>query len=171
MTGAATYKTVITAKAGDPVRCGFSALSLTSLSAGRPVKPGDDPVNPHSRRDAPEVCMSRPRREGAGKAGCTLHPRSRVQLAQKMRTRAYRSSGASRLSLRDGFTAYNELSPVNGLCCRRCGCSHQLDTSVAVPGYDCRRVSRASVAAGPPHPAFVTCATPLLSGETADSCR
>jgi hypothetical protein len=32
-------------------------------------------------------------REGAGKAGCALHPRSRVQYAEKLRTRAYRSSG------------------------------------------------------------------------------
>ena len=45
--------------------------------------------------------------EGAGKAGCALHPRSRVQTAlSKKRTRAYRSSGNIRLSLRSGFTAY-----------------------------------------------------------------
>src|SRR6478735_9308614 len=31
--------------------------------------------------------------EGAGKTGCALHPRSRVQCARKVRTRAYRSSG------------------------------------------------------------------------------
>src|SRR3954467_15851052 len=31
--------------------------------------------------------------EGAGKTGCALHPRSRVQCAQRVRTRAYRSSG------------------------------------------------------------------------------
>src|SRR3978361_177265 len=31
--------------------------------------------------------------EGAGKAGCALHPRSRVQYAKEVRTRAYRSSG------------------------------------------------------------------------------
>src|SRR4051812_1769491 len=31
--------------------------------------------------------------EGAGKTGCALHPRSRVQCAQEVRTRAYRSSG------------------------------------------------------------------------------
>ena len=34
-----------------------------------------------------------PKSEGAGKAGCALHPRSRVQVAQEVRTRAYRSSG------------------------------------------------------------------------------
>jgi hypothetical protein len=38
-----------------------------------------------SRHDAPEVCISSPspRTEGAGKTGCALHPRSRVQDAQK----------------------------------------------------------------------------------------
>jgi hypothetical protein len=33
-----------------------------------------------SRRDAPEVCVSLSlKHEGAGNAGCALHPRSRVQ--------------------------------------------------------------------------------------------
>ena len=37
---------------------------------------------------------TRPSREGAGKTGCALHPRSRVQLMhKKVRTRAYRFSG------------------------------------------------------------------------------
>jgi hypothetical protein len=37
---------------------------------------------------------TRPSREGAGKTGCALHPRSRVHLMLwKMRTRAYRFSG------------------------------------------------------------------------------
>jgi hypothetical protein len=37
------------------------------------------------RRDAPELCMNDPprNREGAGNAGCTLHSRSRVQVAQR----------------------------------------------------------------------------------------
>src|SRR4030088_1882089 len=33
------------------------------------------------------------KKEGAGNAGCALHPRSRVQNARVMRTRAYRFSG------------------------------------------------------------------------------
>ena len=33
--------------------------------------------------------------EGAGNAGCALHPRSRVQCAQEVRTRAYRFSGGN----------------------------------------------------------------------------
>src|SRR5712692_6086645 len=53
--------------------------------------------------------------EGAGNAGCALHPRSRVQCAQGVRTRAYRAAEAIRHSLRNGFTAYNVLSPVIGL--------------------------------------------------------
>jgi hypothetical protein len=38
-----------------------------------------------SRHDLPEVCMNAvpPRREGAGNAGCALHPRSRVQRVHK----------------------------------------------------------------------------------------
>src|SRR5262245_26695694 len=50
-----------------------------------------------SRHDLPEVCISLPplRTEGAGKTGCWLHPRSRVQGAhRKTRTRAYRFSGS-----------------------------------------------------------------------------
>ena len=50
--------------------------------------------------------------EGAGNAGCALHPRSRVRLAQKSCTRAYRAAENIRHSLRSGFTAYIVLSPV-----------------------------------------------------------
>src|ERR1700676_1339798 len=40
--------------------------------------------------------VSRPRKsEGAGNAGCALHPRSRVQNCAKKRTRAYRFSGGN----------------------------------------------------------------------------
>jgi hypothetical protein len=48
-----------------------------------------------SRQDLRELCVEpRPQKtEGAGKTGCALHPRSRVQDCAKMRTRAYRFSG------------------------------------------------------------------------------
>ena len=46
-------------------------------------------------------------------------PRSRVQSAQRKRTRAYRFSGGNPAFLRSGFTAYFELSPVTGLSCHR----------------------------------------------------
>ena len=46
-----------------------------------------------SRRAAPEVCMNLSLQdEGAGNAGCLLHPRSRVQWCKELRTRAYRYS-------------------------------------------------------------------------------
>src|SRR6266545_1046342 len=37
----------------------------------------------------------RPQNKGAGNAGCALHPRSRAQMHEKMRTRAYRFSGGN----------------------------------------------------------------------------
>src|SRR5258708_17825824 len=49
------------------------------------------------RREAPEL-LDKPFpliTEGAGTAGCTLHPRSRVQDCAKKRTRAYRFSGGN----------------------------------------------------------------------------
>jgi hypothetical protein len=65
---------------------------------------------------SPEACFdfTPSKSEGAGKTGCTLHPRSRVRFALRKCTRAYRSSGGIRPSLRNGFTAYFVLSPVNG---------------------------------------------------------
>ncbi len=57
--------------------------------------------------------------EGAGKAGCALHPRSRVQQCTKKRTRAYRSSGGNPAFPARWFTAYSALSPVTGLSCHR----------------------------------------------------
>ena len=71
-----------------------------------------------SRRIASEVCIffwPSSKTEGAGKTGCALHPRSRVQCARKKCAHEHTgSAGASRPSLRNGFTAYNVLSPVNG---------------------------------------------------------
>jgi hypothetical protein len=52
--------------------------------------------------------------EGAGKTGCALHPRSRVQHAQKNAHEHTGSAEAFRPSLRSGFTAYIALSPVTG---------------------------------------------------------
>src|SRR3954452_4344004 len=51
--------------------------------------------------------------EGAGNAGCALHPRSREQVCTKVRPRAYRAAENTRHSLRNGFTAYGALSPEN----------------------------------------------------------
>ena len=67
-----------------------------------------------SRHDAPEVCLTfhPPMKEGAGKAGRRLHPRSCAQEAHEWTTG---STGSIRLSLRDGVTAYFVLSSVTGL--------------------------------------------------------
>jgi hypothetical protein len=64
----------------------FASFAMTSDTASR------------SRRTSARVlsATSRPLpSEGAGNAGCTLHPRSRVQITQQMRTRAYRFSGGN----------------------------------------------------------------------------
>jgi hypothetical protein len=58
-----------------------------------------------------EPCPSR--NEGAGNTGCTLHPRSRVQTAQKNAHEHTGSAEAIRHSLRNGFNAYFVLSPVS----------------------------------------------------------
>src|SRR5229473_2339237 len=59
------------------------------------------------------------KQEGAGKAGCALHPRSRVQTCTKKRTRAYRFSGGIPAFPAQWVTAYFALSPVTGLSCHR----------------------------------------------------
>ena len=77
-----------------------------------------------SRHDLPELCISfHPHQtEGAGKAGCALHPRSRVQSAQKESAHEHTGPAeAFRLSPRDGLTAYFVLSLVS-----RASCHHHL---------------------------------------------
>ncbi len=105
--------------------------------------------------------------EGAGKAGCWLHPW--VPCNKKHGGRTTGSTGAFRLSLRDGFTAYFVLSPVTGLSCHRrpWGCFHPpgLSASVGAPGphdfavRDAR--ARQSHTSRPPHltATFVTIAS------------
>jgi hypothetical protein len=53
-------------------------------------------------------------KEGAGKTGCTLHPRSRVQTAQKNAHEHTGSAETLRPSPRNGFTTYSVLSLVTG---------------------------------------------------------
>jgi hypothetical protein len=79
-----------------------------------PRNDGEKRVRPRSAKRSRFCSLLPPSRsEGAGKAGCTLHPRSRVQKQIEKRTRAYRSAEAIRPSLRNGFTAYSALSPVS----------------------------------------------------------
>jgi hypothetical protein len=81
-----------------------------------------------SRHTAPELCKSfRPeKREGAGKTGCALHPRSHVQRQTKNAHEHTGSAEAVRPSLRNGLTTYFVLSPARPeLVCHR----HRADTS------------------------------------------
>src|ERR1700716_1766258 len=62
----------------------------------------------------PESCATFRPLQIRGRGECALHPRSRTQNCRKLRVRAYRAAEAIRHSLRNGFTAYNALSPENG---------------------------------------------------------
>jgi hypothetical protein len=60
--------------------------------------------------------MSLRNNEGAGNAGCALHPRSRVQNGAKNAHEHTGSAEALRHSLRNGLTAYGALSPAIRIC-------------------------------------------------------
>src|SRR5260370_37654153 len=67
-----------------------------------------------SRHDFARVLRCPTEKEGAGNAGCALHPRSRVQRCAKENAHEHTGSAeALRHSLRNGFTAYFALSPEN----------------------------------------------------------
>ena len=64
-------------------------------------------MGPRSRgMICPSFDLGSPRKEGAGNAGCTLHPRSRVQWVEGSAHEHTGSAEALRHSLRNGFTAY-----------------------------------------------------------------
>jgi hypothetical protein len=94
-----------------------AASGILDLPLSRTMTAESKRARTFSRRAASELCVTfgPPREEGAGKAGCTLHPRSRVQSAQGKRTRAYRFSGGIPAFPARWFTAYFGLSPVTGL--------------------------------------------------------
>ena len=136
-----------------------------------------------SRRIAPELCqkfLALINSEGAGNAGCALHPRSRTQNCGKLRVRAYRAAEAIRHSLRNGFTAYNELSPENGsfasVAPREAVASGCIDASTATSGPHVFAVrksrARLSQLPRPPHPrpTFVTIASAPLVGTGCMRC-
>jgi hypothetical protein len=133
-------------------------------------------VNPRSRGAMrPRLAViSRPRKKRAqGKPGARC---TRGLVCNVRRKCAHEHTGpaeASRLSLRDGFTVSFGLSPVTGfLATVACERIHKLDASTGASGpHDFAvRISHArpSQLSRPPHltRAFVTCATPLSSGET-----
>jgi len=67
----------------------------------------DTDAGPRSRgMTCPSFGLGTPRKEGAGNAGCTLHPRSRVQWVKGSAHEHTGSAEALRHSLRNGFTAY-----------------------------------------------------------------
>jgi hypothetical protein len=67
--------------------------------------------------------------EGAGNAGCLLHPRSRVQCAQAKCAHEHTgTAGALRHSLRNGLAAYAALSlETNSSCLHRCRLDGSID--------------------------------------------
>jgi hypothetical protein len=67
----------------------------------------------HQRFALPKGARPTPR-GGAGKTGCALHPRSRVQKQIKDAHEHTGSAEAVRPSLRNGFTAYSALSLATG---------------------------------------------------------
>src|SRR5438874_12345274 len=93
-----------------------------------------------SRRIAPEVCIvvCPPREERAqGRPGACCTPGFACDLRKQKCTRAYRAAGAFRPSLRNGFTAYSALSPVNGsfaTVAPKKLASRELDASTAASG-------------------------------------
>src|ERR1700675_1431632 len=90
------------------------------------------------RRDPPELLSFSPSQsaEGAGKTGCALHPRSRVQTCTKKRTRAYRFSGNTPAFPAQWFYGLFRALPGDRLSChrRRADTSAQLDASIGAPG-------------------------------------
>src|SRR5437763_16450884 len=128
---------------------------------GRPIKPGDDigicfhvPAA-HRARGLQVIFATSGKSEGAGNAGCALHPRSRVQCNKEVRTRAYRAAENIRHSLRNGFTAYNVLSPVSRSSLATVApeklISPELDASISGVRTTrlCRTLSRRSLSALP----------------------
>jgi hypothetical protein len=78
----------------------FSRSSLWIPGPRPTARPGmteQDTISRSRGAFASELCISGSplSTEGAGNAGCALHPRSRVQNAQRERTRAYRFSGGN----------------------------------------------------------------------------
>jgi hypothetical protein len=108
---------------------GANGLLPRSLSSGAhsrdPLARNDVAITEHnsaiSRRNPPELFQNHSPKEieGAGNAGCLLHPRSRVQKCAKNAHEHTGTVGAVRHSPRNGFTAYIALSPATNSSCHR----------------------------------------------------
>src|SRR5260370_40952616 len=68
------------------------------------------------RRDAPGLCvkLSRLEKEGAGNAGCPLHPQPRVQSVVARECSRHGRTGTPGIPARNGFNGYFALSPEIG---------------------------------------------------------
>ena len=107
--------------------------------------------------------------EGAGKAGCALHPRSRVQNAHKKAHTSIQVQRRHPAFPARWFTAYFALSPVTGFLATVAPeklASQELDASIGASGphdFAVRLGARSSLARyqRPPHltATFVTIAT------------
>jgi hypothetical protein len=89
----------------------------------------------HSARVFPKIPTLR-KSEGAGNAGCALHPQSRVQTCTKNAHEHTGSAEAIRHSLRNGFNGFLRALPVIGLSCHRhfADFSAKLDARVGASG-------------------------------------
>src|SRR5206468_7968581 len=119
-----------------------------------------------SRRIAPEVCelFSRPL-EIRGRRECRMRAAPAVSCAmvEVVRARAYRAAEAIRHSLRNGFTAYNALSPVSHVQLPPSTPTSGRQDHTSLPYALAARVSRSlSVHRNPP--LVVTTADALLGG-------
>ena len=129
----------------------FAALAMTARHAFAFPPPVSREVWP-----AGSALRYRGRREDRVRAAPAV---SRAKRGKKKRTRAYRFSGNIRPSLRNGFTAYNALSPVTGLSCHRRQRNRfrRLDASVGASGPHAFAVrfrrARPSHRRRPPQPA------------------
>jgi hypothetical protein len=96
-------------------------------------------TTPHSRdakcARAVAKTLSLERKEGAGKAGCPMHPQPRVQSKKAHELITTGSPEQSDFPCAMVLTAYNALSPVTGsFATVACACYRRLDSSVGAPG-------------------------------------
>jgi hypothetical protein len=110
------YRTALRAMRYDPPPPGEGKRKSSHPTRDSNFKQRKD-MRPHSRgalRPSFASIVTPRKQEGAGKAGCALHPRSRVQLLLAENAHEHTGSAeAVRPSLRNGFTAYNALSSVS----------------------------------------------------------
>jgi hypothetical protein len=93
---------------------------------------------------------------------------------KEVRTRAYRAAENIRHSLRNGFTAYNVISPVDRACCHRRSAEAlaSLELDASIRGVRTTRLHRtlklrssiATLASTATRPSFVTMANAPQSG-------